>query len=345
MNYLANPSGTTNDSAADHFSFSLSPNAPTIEAELAARLAVAPQPGESPRYDFRGDGQIIMVGVDTPVLYSISMSAVQTCQNIRPARLPQRSGMCALSSIPTKVLVAQERDLCLFDLKSETTEPLLESVEPGHLPLRLNDGDVLNFENTDHPLHGFLVVGGISESKPRQPQSSLYAIEPRTYKKYKLLGGITNSNGLGTVNSLLVHTDTEARSICFYEFNGFNHSSALTKRKEISFDSLTASDSLDQSQYPKPDGLVIPEAEDMLIVSFIRMGKVIGLSLEGEHLFSVEVPAPLTASCELVGSQLYITTGVSPSEQNYPDSGHLFVADLSKLALPVQAKKRGIFQL
>lgn len=345
MNNSAHPSELVDKNGEAQISFSLDPQAPAMKAELVARLAVAPQPGESPRYDWRGEGKIVMVGVDTPALYSIPTATHKTCQNIKPAQLPRRSGMCALSSDPNKLVVAQERDLCLFNLESRTIEPLLGSVEPEHLQLRLNDGDVLSFEDSAHPLHGFLVVGGISEAKPRLPESSLYAIKPHTLRKYKLLGGITNSNGLGTVGDLLVHTDTEARSICLYEFNGFHDSPTLKKHIEINFNSLTVEDSLDQSQYPKPDGLVIPESEDMLIVAFIRMGKAVGLSLSGEHLFSVEVPAPLTASCELVGSKLYITTGASPSDENYPDSGNLFVADLSTLGFEIQGKKRGVFQL
>lgn len=324
--------------------FKINPTVLTVEADLFVRLSEVPAPGESPRYDPRTNS-LYMVGIDSPTLTRIPLDTPRG-DVLASDRLPRRAGMCALTSDPNWLLLAQEQDLVLYNLKTNETTLLVEGVESADMSIRLNDGDVLSFSDTAHPLQGTLVVGGISEKSPRAPECGLYAIQPKTLQVVKLLNGIINSNGLGTIGDELVHTDTERRAISFYSFNGFDADVLLTKTREISFASLSETDSLEGSGYPKPDGLVISQDESVLCVACFRAGKVYGINPDGEHLFTVAVPAPKSASCEIIGSELLITTGQSDQEQ-FPESGNVFSVDLSSIKgfEGICRKPRGQFQI
>lgn len=300
---------------------------------------LAPKPAESPRFS-PTTGNLLVTDIDGKrVLVYDQSGALQSTHSLN-----KRIGSLARTNMPHIWLASFERDLVLLDERTgKIQETFLSDIEPNEAEIgaiRLNDGDVVFSPSSNHPLSGHFLVGGISETKPsRSPVGSLYAISPAG-DKMRLLSGFCNSNGIARVSNDLFHADTAKRKVTRYQVEEKGESVSLTPIAALQFEGEpTPSHLPKQSKSPAPDGLLTSKCERFLVIALYYGGMVVVVDTETfQHRATIALPVPSVTACELIGDELFITTGAA---EGYPEAGGLFGVSLAELG--VQGKEREQF--
>jgi sugar lactone lactonase YvrE len=235
--------------------------------------------------------------------------------------MPQAIGSFALRA--RGGFVAALRDgIWLVDAQGKLERKVVDApYDPTHH--RFNDG------RTD--AHGRFWVGSMNEKRDANSGvlyrlSSGFDLEP-------VLGDVMISNGLGFSpdGRTMYHSDTPARTVRAYDFDGARGVPS-NGRVFAHFD----------DENDRPDGAAV-DSEGCYWSAFYRGGKVVRLSPEGTRLAEYVLPAMCPTMCAFGGRDLrtlYVTTARQMREPEelarLPASGGLFAmrVDIAGLAEP-----------
>ena len=154
---------------------------------------------------------------------------------------------------------------------------------------------------------GRFFVGTMNERRDA-PTAALYRLDP-DFRLTEIFGGLTISNGLAwsPFGGTMYHADTPTQTIRAYEYNsefGVPAEPRVLKRFEAPGD--------------RPDGAAV-DRDGCYWTALYRGGRVVRLSLEGEVLAEIALPAMCPTMCAFGGTDLTTVYVTSARQQRDAD--------------------------
>lgn len=217
------------------------------------------------------------------------------------------------------------------------------------LPIEKGDGKIISRKLLVHPESG-LVGNRYNDGKcspegrfwfgslnmQKEPEkASLYRLEPDGIRYERILGNLTNSNGLGWSpdGSIFYHIDTPSLCVKAYDYD-LENGKISAPRVVVRFSR--------EPGFGRPDGMCV-DHEGMIWVAHYAGARVTRWNpLEKKLVQTITVPALRVTSVTFGGEKLerlFITTarsGMDESEsEQFPHAGGLFTFEPGVSGLPV----------
>ncbi len=272
--------------------------------------------GECPLWDERTN-ELWWIDIRAPALRRLDPQEGV----VRSWPLPELVGSIALTTDPSRLLVALSTRIALFDPATERMETLVNPrfTNPDH---RFNDG------RCDR--QGRLRAGTmVSDMSLAAPAGSVYALEGGQLRA--LQGGFITPNGMAFSpdGRTMYHADTPTRTVSAYDYDT---ASGVPSGRRV-FAQWSA-------EGDRPDGACVDSA-GCYWSAFYRGGKVVRISPEGRMLGEFPIPAMCPTMCALGGQDLKTLFVTSARQQrteeelsSLPQSGGIFAMRVDVPGLP-----------